>query len=358
MSVTDELVGLFEDFKGRHKDQISALEARIDDFEAAGKRPGAGMSGVFNAGRDYVDVNGVLTPIVAKGEKVSAFCSKEDPSPFSISDYVKASMGFQPRAAVVSGPALVPVQVSSNIIDMVRAASTIIAAGAGTIMIEGPTNLARITGDPTVFQHTEGAADVNESDVTIDAVTCNPKALVALVPLSAEVVADSANLDLILNTSLANAFAAKLDALCLATILADANIPKSAVAHATATWAGVMLAITAALGLDQSLPTCHIATPADFMTRAGQLASTSGMWLGKPAVLANMLELATTKMTASTAILGNMAAAFAIVARQNLNLEVVRFQKPGSYSHLLVAHARMDGIVLQPNHLFIQKLVP
>jgi HK97 family phage major capsid protein len=176
-------------------------------------------------------------------------------------------------------------------------------------------------------------------------VLCNPKALVALVPLSAEVVADSANLDTMLNTSIAAAFAAKLDILCLATILANASIPKSAVAHATATWAGTMLAITAALGLNQHLPAFHISNTADFMGRAGQLASTAGSWLGKPPVLAGMLELATTRMAAGTALLGDMAEAFAIIARQNLNLEVIRFQKPGSYSHVLVAHARMDGVV-------------
>ncbi|MFZ4856316.1 MAG: phage major capsid protein [Desulfuromonadaceae bacterium] len=336
-------------------DDVKAIEQEITRLKVGGSFSGA----ADNQGRVFLDVNGVKSPIIARNEKVSAFVSNNgDATPFSISDYVKAAMGFQPRSAVVSGPALVPTQTSSNIIDMVRAASTVIAAGAGTISIEGPTNLARITGDPTVYQHSEGGGDVNESDVTYDAVVANPKALVALVPLSAEVVGDSANLDLMLNTSIAAAFAAKLDILCLATILANASIPKSAVAHAVTTWQGTMLAVAAALALNQNLPAFHISNSSDFMTRSGQLASTAGSWLGKPPVLAGMLELATTRVAAGTALLGNMAEAFAIITRQNLNLEVIRFQKPGSYSHLLVAHARMDGVVLQPNKLFIQKLVP
>jgi hypothetical protein len=361
-----EIMDAFEEYKAATSDlaisnkklllenqgQMNDLEARFNAFGLTG---GPVMHN--QEGRSFLNVNGRDTVIVAKGERVSDFCRNEDSTPFSIGDYVLANMGFQPRAAVVSGPALVPTGVSSSVIDMVRAQSTIVAAGAGTVVIDQPTALARVSGDATVYQHTENAEDILESDISIVPVTCNPKSLVALVPLSAEVVGDSANLDLVLNTSLAAAFAAKLDVLCLSRILADTNIPTSEAAHATATWAGVMLAITAALGLDQSLPTCHIGNTGDFMARASQLASTSGTWLSKPPVLADMLELASTRLDAGTAILGNMAAAFAIIARSQLNIEVVRFAKPTSYSHLLVAHARMDGLVLQPNHLFVQKLV-
>lgn len=355
----EEIKALFEQFKATNDGKWKDMQDQLDQIQAGNNRAALFGGGKDSSNRLYLDVNGRQAPIIARGEKLSDFCSHQgDEAPFSISDYVKASMGFQPKNAVVSGPALVPVQTSSNIIDMIRAASTIVAAGAGTVAIDGPTNFCRITADPTVYQHTEGAADVNESDATFEGVTANPKALVALVPLSAEVVSDSANLDAMLNMSLAAAFAAKLDALSIATILADANIPASAVAQTPATWAGTMLAITALLGLDHGLPTSHIGNTADFMARASQLANTAGTWLSKPPVLADMTEFATTRLTAGTAIVGDMSKAFAIIARQQLNLEVVRFQKPDSYSHLLVAHARMDGLVLQPDHLFIQKLVP
>jgi hypothetical protein len=266
-------------------------------------------------------------------------------------------MGMEVKNAVVSGPATVPTYIGADIIDAVRAVSTVIRAGAGTIAIDGPTNLARITGDPTVYQHTEGAADISESDMTYTAVSANPKALVAIIPLSNEVVSDSANLDAVLQVSLAGAFASKLDQLCLATILADTNIPKSAVAHATATWTGTLLAIAAALNANQELPTSYIMNAGDFITRAGLLASTSGAWLGKPPFLSAMQELPTSSIAAGLAIFGEFSRAFAIAARQNVMLEVVRFAKSTSYSHVLVAHARMDGIVLQPGRLFNQKLV-
>ena len=362
MSVADELIGLFEQFKAAHEGRYDKLVSDIANLEqAVGKGQTAGLMGnsATTAGRKFVNVAGRMVPILACDEKLQAFTpAVEGEDRFTLSDFVKANLGLPYQGAVTSGPATVPTYVGSEIIDLVRAQATVVRAGSGTINLDGPTNLARVTADPTVHQHTEGAADVSESDVTVEAVACNPKALVALVPLSAEIVADSANLDAVLNTSLAAAFAQKLDALCLATLLADANIPASSVAHATATWAGTLLAIAAAMNADQGIPASYIMNAGDFVTRSGLLASTAGSWLGKPPFLAGMQELPTTKLTAGLAIFGNFADAFAITVRQDVKLEVVRYAKPGSYSHLLVAHARMDGVVLQPDLLFNQKLVP
>ena len=261
-------------------------------------------------------------------------------------------------AAVVSGPATVPTSVGAEIIDAVRAAATVVQAGAGTITIDGPSNIARIATDPTVYAHTEGVEDIQESDLVLEPVALNPGALVAAVPLSMEIVADSPNLDQALQTSLAAAFAAKLDALCLAMILADAAIPKSAVAHDPKLWDKTLLAIAAAMTANQGIPLAMINNSADFIARAGLLASTAGSWLGKPPILANMAELPTTKLAAGTGIFGDFAKAFAIAVRQGLRLEVIRFGKHKSATHVLVAHARMGGVVLQPKRLFIQKLVP
>lgn len=235
------------------------------------------------------------------------------------------------------------------------AKTVVVEAGAGTIVVnDGPMNAARLTGDPTVIEHTEAAADVTESDITFEALALNPKTLICSVPLTMELVADSPNLDDVLNTALAGAFGAKLDALAIAKILADAAVPTSAVSHAASTWAGVLAAITAALALNQSLPDALIANTADFAARAGQQASTAGTWLGAPPVLAGMRNLYTTNIAADTAIFGDFAAGLAIALRQALTIEIVRFGKPGSGSHLLVAHMRAAPVVLQPGRLFIQ----
>jgi hypothetical protein len=277
---------------------------------------------------------------------------------FNVGDYGRAALVGAPAGKAASGVMTVPTMVGSQIIDNVRALTVLARAGAGTILIDGPTNLARISGDATVYQHTEGSTDISESDITLAAVSLNPKLLAALVPLTVELVQDSPNLDAALRTAMAGAFAAKLDALGIAKILADANIPDSQSAHDPALWAGTMSAITAALALNQDLPGAHISTPANFMARAGQLASTAGSWLGKPPALVGMAELFTSSMTTDVAAFGDFAAGFAIAMRAELTLEVVRHAKATSGSHLLVAHMRADGVVLQPGKLFVQRKVP
>jgi HK97 family phage major capsid protein len=357
----EEVKNLMEQHNKAQTAKLEEVSSRLDDFEAKGNRMALFSGNRSNAttSREYVNVAGKLIPILASSEKLINFTTgaPQDGSKFSLGDYVRGNMGMETQNAVVSGPATVPTYVGADIIDAVRAVSTVVRAGSSTINLDGPTNLVRITGDPTIYQHTEGTADISESDMTYAAVSANPKALVAIVPLSNEIVSDSANLDAVLNVSLAAAFASKLDALCLATILADTNIPKSAVAHATATWTGTLLAMAAALTANQELPPSYIMNAGDFITRAGLLASTSGSWLGKPPFLSGMTELPTSSIAAGLAIFGDFARAFAIAVRQNVQLEVVRFAKSASYSHVLVCHARMDGIVLQPGRLFNQKLV-
>ena len=186
-------------------------------------------------------------------------------------------------------------------------------------------------------------------------VALNPKALVALIPLSMEVVADSPNLDAVLNTSLAAAFGAKLDALALATILADATIPTSSTGQDPNAWLNCLSAIGEAMAANQPIPSSMIGNTADFIARASQLASTAGMWLGKPPALTNMGEYPTTSVTAGTAIYGGFDRGFAIALRQELRIEVVRFGTPNKATHVLVAHMRGAGVVLQPKRLFIQE---
>lgn len=345
------------------KKQGDAMEGHIErvrlmeeDHKALMKkagRPFPGNPGGNNDGpRRIKTASGKELLLFAKGQMVSNAYKPDASDEFSLGQYCRDAVLGSTKAS--SGPALVPLNIGSQIIDGVRARTVLVEAGAGTIMIEGPTNLARLTQDPTVHQHTEGADDITETDIAASPVVLNPKLLAALIPLTAELVEDSPNLDALLNTALANAFAAKIDALGLAKILADSAIPDSAAGQDPAVWLKVLEAVGSALALNQALPSAHISSPSDFIARASQLASTGGTWLGKPPALASMLELQTTGLTAGTALLGNFEEAFALAVRSDLRVEVVRHAKPGSASHLLVAHARADGVVLQPGKLFKQ----
>lgn len=348
----------WEAFSKKNNDRLAELERDVEAIAVKQGRAslpwaGVGESVASDQRKTFVmDVEGKKIPLLTKSDNFTSYFEKGSEE-FDIGEYVRGAMLGSRKAA--SGPALVPTYLSAQIIDDVRRATVIVQAGASTLPIEGPTTLARISGDPTVYQHTEGADDIGESDISLAPVTVNPKMLAALVPLTQEVVADSPNLNAVLNLSLAAAFALKIDALSLAKILADTNIPTSAAGQDPADWAKVLAAVGAAMGADQSLPSSLVGNTADFIARASQLASTAGSWLGKPPVLANMGEYPTTGVAAGTAILGGFAQAFAIAVRQELSLEVIRWNKPGKATHLLVAHMRADGVVLQPKHLFIQQ---
>lgn len=366
MSDMKEIMTLLEaqgsainEFKSRQDSRIRLLEDELQDVCKKMNRPSAPASSDFfsRQGPDtrktfVMDIDGKSIPLLTKSDNLAGYFETSDDD-FDIGEYVRGAMLGSRKAA--SGPALVPQRLAAEIIDDVRRATVIVQAGAGTVPIEGPTTLARIIGDPTVHQHTEGADDITESDVDLEPLTVNPKMLVALVPLTQEVVSDSPNLNAVLNLSLAAAFSQKIDALSLATILADTSIPTSAAGQDPADWTKVLAAVGAAMGADQPLPSALVGNTADFIARAAQLASSAGSWLGKPPVLANMSEYPTTGVAAGTAILGGFAQAFAVAVRQELSLEVIRWNKPGKATHLLVAHMRADGVVLQPKRLFIQQ---
>jgi hypothetical protein len=362
-TVGDNLKKYHDQTEERHKE----LNARLTAAEQAlvNEDRGNHLAGYFPAAGDpstrpafSIRVGNEVLPALANNQRLAQFAPRgTDEGDFSLGDFVRASLGLiRPNATLTGNGGLVPTSTSTQIIDDMRAASTVIQAGSLTIPVGGPVNLCRVDGDATVFQHTEGLADIQESQPTFSALLLEPKALVAAIPISAELVQDSQNLDEALRAALAGAFGAKLDALAIAKILADAAIPISTVSQDPATWQGVLAAVGSALQLDQRLPRAHISAAADFISRASQVASTAGNWLNRPEALREMVELFTTKLTAGTAIFGDFTG-FGVAIRQDLRLELIRFQSPTSYSHLLVAHARAEGYVLQPKKLYVQEAV-
>ena len=353
--VIDKMAEGIESFKQTQGETVDELRKTIDRLETRLSRPGAmhTQQDADNELKSLTTADGRKLPMLSAKQRVSHLSRTDDSEGFTLGGFVRDAIVGSRKAA--SGPALVPTFVSGNVIDNVRQQTVLIGgAGASTIIIDGPTNMARITQDPTVYQHTEGATDIVESDILATPVSLNPKLLAALVPLTVELVQDSPNLDAALNASLAGAFAVKLDQLGIAKLLADAGIPKSLATQDPALWAKLLEAVGAALGLNQALPTAHISAPADMIARAGQTASTSGVWLGAPPLLSAMRELHSTGLTAGTALFGDFAAGCAVAMRQELRVEVVRHAKPTSGSHLLVAHMRADFVVLQPGRLFKQ----
>jgi hypothetical protein len=363
MSTVAEIMELLDEQGKAQKNWREKQDARVDEMaeelkSIALKAGRPNLGGNIEEIKHLTMVDGKKLPLLTREQKAARIYQTDDSGGFNIGDFCRDAVVGSRKAA--SGAALVPTFVGAQMIDMVRSRTVLIEAGAQTIMIDGPTNLAKLTSGPTVHQHTEAATDITESDIVAAPVSLNPKLLAVLVPLTVELVQDSPNLDALLTMALAGAFASKLDVLGIAKLLADTNIPDSVGSEDPMLWGagGVMAAVSSALVLNQRLPSAHISAPADFINRAMQVASTSGSWLGKPSVLANMLELQTTGLTAGTALFGNFDEALAVALRSDLRVEVVRHAKPTSASHLLVAHMRADFVVLQAAKLYKQLKTP
>jgi HK97 family phage major capsid protein len=95
-------------------------------------------------------------------------------------------------------------------IDILRAQAVFSRAGGRTVPIVGETAFARLTADPTVAWKAENAT-VSPSDPTFGRLNVIPKTLIALVVASREVVEDSANIEDMIETSLAQSMAVELD---------------------------------------------------------------------------------------------------------------------------------------------------
>lgn len=110
-----------------------------------------------------------------------------------------------------AGGFTVPVNTLPDFIDKLRDKMVLNAAGATTVLLQShKTNMATVLTDPTPGWRAEGAA-VSESDAVFGQVTFAPKSLAVLVKVSRELLADSLNIEQILESTLAGALALQLD---------------------------------------------------------------------------------------------------------------------------------------------------
>lgn len=351
MDIREQVMAALAERDAPLQQHIEELNLRMQHLEQNSVRePGDG--GSAKSGMFAVTATGERIPLLTRSDRMRDHFKADGGEEFSLAQFARDGIMGGTKAA--SGPALVPVSLSTAIIDDVRAATAIVRAGAMTMPIDGPTKLARIEQDPTIYQHSEGAEDIDESDVELVPVELNPRMLATIIPLTEELVADSPNLDMVLSRSLTAAFALKLDALALATILADAAIPTSTPGYDPATWSECMMAIGEAMALNQPLPLSMVTNSSDMIFRASEVGTANGNWLGKPPILSGMTEYPTTSIASGTAVYGGFDHGFLFALRSMLRVEIVRWHEPKKAKHALVAHMRAAGFVMQPKALFIQ----
>jgi len=116
------------------------------------------------------------------------------------------------EGSVGAGGATIPTFLAADCIDMLRAQTRVVTAGATTVPLRGyQMKVARLTGDPGFAWHVENAADISLADPTFDNVTFQSRTLAGLIRVSRELLLDSLNLNDAVNQAFANSFAVELD---------------------------------------------------------------------------------------------------------------------------------------------------
>lgn len=115
------------------------------------------------------------------------------------------------EGTTTAGGYLVPTLLSAQIIDLARAKSVTLAAGAQLVPMESQkVDVAKWTGDPTAAWRNE-AASITASDATLGKITLTAQSLAALVIVSRELLEDAPAVQSKLLEAFAAAFALKVD---------------------------------------------------------------------------------------------------------------------------------------------------
>jgi HK97 family phage major capsid protein len=217
------------------------------------------------------------------------------------------------EATVGAGGALVPAPLSARVIDLMRARTVVLRAGAVTVPMTSQTlALARLTGEGTPAWKTEGA-NITAADLTFDRVTFTARTLVRRVDLSVELFedADPSSEDVIAR-SFAGQMAVEVDR---AALLGTGTAPEP---RGVLNQTGVTLTAhgangTAITNYDWWLdaigtvraagfePTAHIQAPRSSTSLSKLKEATTNAYLAPPA---NLLPMLTTRSVPITVTVG------------------------------------------------------
>jgi HK97 family phage major capsid protein len=190
------------------RDAEANLHARLN-----GRRTDARMGEPLTEGRSFTDLpeaklDGQALDLRTAGEYVAAVATGD--TSLLPTEYRAQSIGTANK-----GGHAVPTPVASSILDLVRARTRVIEAGATVTPLPSATyKVPKVDNDPSPAWRDEAAA-VAESDMTLGAVTFTARSLGVLVKLSLELLEDAPNVGETLANSLASAFANEVDRVSL-----------------------------------------------------------------------------------------------------------------------------------------------
>lgn len=247
---------------------------------------------------------------------------------------IRAAMS---EGANTAGGYLVPEEMLRRVIDLARAKSVIMQAGAVTIpMSSDSLTVARVATDP-VFQVKGENIAFTGSDIAFDALHFSAHTVGTLITASRELAEDAPNFEEMVETTLANAFAAKLDNIAingvssshldgLLTWNSGSGLIGETGSVGAIAWEDVAAAVVGVQAANHE-PSAYIVHP----TIAGDLATlTSGdgtnsakLWLGPPPNVAPLTPLVTTNISTAEIVVGQFDQ-FVWAIRQGALIEVSR----------------------------------
>lgn len=255
-----------------------------------------------------------------------------------------------------AGGFTVPDILSAQVIDLMRAQSTVVRAGAITVPLESDTqHIAKVASDPIPAWRNEAAA-VTEADPTFSRVTFSPRSLAVLVKVSRELLEDSLNMETLLPQLMTSAMAVELDRVALfgsgtapepQGVINFSGVQEVAHDAALASYAPLISARTLVKSANFDGVSAYVLNPRDEGTLAG-LTATDGQPLNIPPAIGEVPMLTSTSVptdegagTESSIVTGKFDNLM-IGLRHGVTIQILkeRFQDTGQYG--FIAFMRAD----------------
>jgi HK97 family phage major capsid protein len=276
------------------------------------------------------------------------------------------------------GGFMVPTPLAVEIIDRLRAKSTVIQAGCRTVPFTAQTLwIARIATDPTIVQHAENTADLETDGPSIERVQFTAHALGCVIKCSRELVEDTTSgggLGEVLTQIFAKAMAVEIDRECLLGTIGGGNqivglrnypsVPTTAFDATPIDYTVILNGISALLTRNAAFPTAAIMSTRSYMKFAG-LQNTLHDALRKPDILADLPFLETSKIpvndNAGSPVTPNGSAVFIgdytqamLGTRMDLRIEVLKERYAEAGQLAFTAWWRGDFQLRHPESFDIQ----
>ena len=217
----------FTKFKTQNDEKVAGLEKKIESFEIKANRPPApgDPDNIKKTGTFIIDDKGREIPVIESKQRLSdlqEFKREDDEPELNLSRMIKGivtgnwkgaeyemkAMSESPGSA---GGFLAPASISSEIIDLARAKSVCIQAGARTLLMDtAEMTIVKLTGDPTSYWTAENAA-ITESDATFEPINLKALALACLVRVSIELLEDATMFRNTIENAIAKSLGLELD---------------------------------------------------------------------------------------------------------------------------------------------------